>query len=99
MNNESRKKFNSDSIPPEEEIESEPSRNIGEIIALVSDGIRTRIEELKDVFPGMTLDQREQALAVLMAELDTADQIGLLAGIEPDLLEELEKITDSLSDD
>lgn len=98
MNDEPRK-YDTDNIPPEEIIENQPSRNIGEIIALVSDGIRTRIEELKDVFPGMSLDEREQALAILMAELDTAEQIGLLAGIEPDLLEELQRITDSLADD
>lgn len=97
MNREPGKRF--DGIPPEEIIENEPPRNLGEIIALVSDQIGARIRELEDVFPEMSIAEREQALALLMAELDTADRIGVLSGIEPDLLEELERLTDRLAGD
>jgi hypothetical protein len=99
MNNEPGNRSNPDGIPPEEIIENAPPRSLSEIIALVSDEIGVRIRELEDVFPEMSIAEREQALAILMAELNTADRIGILSGIEPDLLEELERLTDRLADD
>lgn len=85
-------------IPPSERIETTPSRDLGEIIALVTDEIRLRIEALKAVSDDIDLDEREGQIYSLLAELETAERIAVLAGIEPDLLEELSRITDEQSD-
>jgi len=86
-------------MPDAERIRDEPLRNLGEIIALVSDEIGERIQTLKEIFADLEPDERDRQIALLLAELETAERIGVLAGIEPDLLEELRKITNEQARD